>query len=271
MAGFKEGDVVSVAGASLAAKVDPARLIDLAGDNYKTSTLIGKVVGFGRGKAPRVKFGPGVTVDLAAKMLTLVGPQANPHPQNLAEAVELPSEDDDWEQPAEGGEGTEDLWKEGPVVTCQRMAAGHGEPRLGRMRATELRAMDPDHASVAFFMEFMPMDALKEVLELTTATGKEKYGATWSVDMKTFQRFIGIWMLMTRCQLPNRERYWKQPSPEEDICFNFSQYMSFKYFNQLLHVLTLPRSDADAADKFSEDSAQWLLQGGDEESSQEPW
>jgi len=132
-------------------------------------------------------------------------------------------------------------WKEGPILTCQRMKEVDRQPTRGNLRHQYLKDVDTVNAPLQFFLHFLPSGAIKQVLELTTAKGMAKYRPSWCLSLALFYKWLGLWILMTRCELPNRERYWEEGDGRFDPDFHFRDIMSFHLFQEILGVLTLPQ------------------------------
>jgi hypothetical protein len=102
-----------------------------------------------------------------------------------------------------------------------------------------------DAAPLRYFRAFFPVHALGEVAELTTAAGKVKINPSWHVNKGELLVFLGLWIRMTRYQLPNRGRYWSLE--DDDVVFGWEKYMHKTKFDQIARVLMLS-PDVDERD-----------------------
>ena len=83
------------------------------------------------------------------------------------------------------------------------------------------------------------------------AKGMAKYRPSWCLSLALFYKWLGLWILMTRCELPNRERYWEEGDGRFDPDFHFRDIMSFHLFQEILGVLTLPQDSEYPKDMFA--------------------
>lgn len=220
------GAVTRITDVGLSVRVEPSgRIVDLRGGQVKYE-------------------GPAVAEDVVVEV-----PPAVPvfdDPDGAAAAVAAPAEPQDTsdsedeaaveqaEDPAAAGpaEPAVSPWIFRPVSVDQR------EVTPSYRRATEVNIDNPGSADeLDYFMAFFPHRYVSNVVLGSINERGRTMSAAWrDIDLPEYLSFLGLWLTMTLCPLPDRSLYWRRDAAKMSPLpvFNFHVHMSMQRFDEIV-------------------------------------
>lgn len=240
MGGHKAGDKVELNAAAAARKMTAPQLEQLKVDGRLPETVVGELVERGNARSWLVKLPGGATVEFGTRMFLAheAAPEIFPPAPLVEEDLESSSDEEVQVAAPAARNAADDGWGD-KVEVLEDPACRHfdGDARLVR---EDLVDSCSSTAAMDMFKAFFPPLCLKLIIEHTQQKGMAMFNWTWELTEDIFFAWIGLWIAMTRVQLPNIRQYWPRHMGPLDAGLDFSHFMTMNRFNEIKSALTLP-------------------------------
>lgn len=201
---------------------------------------------------------PGITLTLSQGCLKYLGPVENAlpiieAPQNatgvvlnedlLDDAIEEEDEEED-----EIDLTPSDGWTAGEVYVDARLngfADGFASSKA-RINLSNAQTASP----LDYFLFFLPVFHFHRVIENTNIHARKTIGSWADITLNEYLMWIALLTVMTVINHSDRKAYWKQGNSHFTMSIDFSEYMSYKRFNDILrmHVFEVPSREKQVLD-----------------------
>ncbi|KAG2194272.1 hypothetical protein INT47_009682 [Mucor saturninus] len=187
---------------------------------------------------------PGITLTLKQGCLKYLGPIETSSPTRdgpledpaALVATEEDSEDEIQEEEETEDEDGEDLsegWTPGEVAIDSRLCDDSYQQQNARLSLANPGSASP----LDYFLFFLPLNYFHQIIANINTNARDLTNNLWSdLTFNEYLMWIALLTVMTVLKHSDRKAYWKQGSSHFMMNIDFSQYMSYKRFNDIMRM-----------------------------------